>query len=131
MKILIADDDVSLCRSISLYLKHVRGKNYELIFAHTGKEALEKIQKNELDVAFLDELFCEGYDSKLTGREVCRKVKENGLKTKICGMGKYCTPKDWLDAGVDYTYTKESPDNKGKLIGEYLDIIESSEKNDN
>ncbi len=49
--ILIVDDDTSICRTLSLYLK---AKGYETDLAHSGVEAIEKSKVTVYDVALLD-----------------------------------------------------------------------------
>lgn len=49
--ILIVDDDESICRTLSLYLKR---EGYETDLAITGREAIEKSKKKVYDVALLD-----------------------------------------------------------------------------
>ena len=47
-KILIVDDELELERLIKQRLKkHIRAKEFELLFAHNGKEALEKLQSEQ------------------------------------------------------------------------------------
>jgi CheY-like chemotaxis protein len=46
-KILIVDDELELERLIKQRLrKNIKAKEIELIFAHNGKEALEKLQND-------------------------------------------------------------------------------------
>jgi DNA-binding NtrC family response regulator len=49
--ILIVDDDTSICRTLSLYLK---ARGYDTDFAQTGMEGIEKSKKTVYDVALLD-----------------------------------------------------------------------------
>jgi two-component system response regulator HydG len=49
--ILIVDDDESICRTLSLYLKT---QGYETDLAMTGREAIKKTKKKTYDVALLD-----------------------------------------------------------------------------
>jgi len=50
-RVLIVDDDTSICRTLSLYLK---ARGYSTDLAHTGIEAIEKSKKTVFDVALLD-----------------------------------------------------------------------------
>jgi len=50
-KILVVDDNVSLCKTMSLILKH---KSYAVATANEGREAIERVQQNPFDMIFLD-----------------------------------------------------------------------------
>ena len=50
-RILIVDDDESICRTLSLILQE---EGYETDVAYTGKEAIEKTKTNFYNVALLD-----------------------------------------------------------------------------
>ena len=67
-KILIAEDDISLAKMYSLRFKF---ESYEVIVAHDGKEALEKISKEKPDLIILDIMM-----PKKTGMEVLEEIKE-------------------------------------------------------
>ncbi|MBC8252862.1 MAG: response regulator [Ardenticatenia bacterium] len=49
--ILVVDDDVSLCKTMSLILKH---KSYAVATANDGREAIERVQQTPFDMIFLD-----------------------------------------------------------------------------
>ena len=51
VRILIVDDDESICRTLSLILE---AEGYETDIANTGKEAIEKTKTNFYNVALLD-----------------------------------------------------------------------------
>lgn len=54
-RILVVDDELELERLIKQRLrKNVRDKEIELIFAHNGKEALEKLQsEDQIDMVLI------------------------------------------------------------------------------
>lgn len=49
--VLIVDDDLDICKALKIYLS---GGNYELLEAHTGKEALDIISKQQVDLVLMD-----------------------------------------------------------------------------
>jgi len=51
VRILVVDDDESICRTLSLILE---AEGYETDIANTGKEAIEKTKTNFYNVALLD-----------------------------------------------------------------------------
>ena len=67
-RILIADDDPAILRSLSCLL---RFSGYEVIEARDGSTALERSRKESVDLLILD-VMMTGYD----GFEVCQRVRE-------------------------------------------------------
>jgi DNA-binding response OmpR family regulator len=67
-KVLIVDDEEVNTRIIEAYLN----KDYEIITAQNGREAMEKISKDKPDIVLLDIMmpYISGYD-------VCKSIKEN------------------------------------------------------
>jgi two-component system, OmpR family, alkaline phosphatase synthesis response regulator PhoP len=68
IKILLVDDEKDIVEFIKYNLEK---ENYEVITAYDGEEALEKMPQHP-DLVILDILM-----PKLTGYEVCRKIKAN------------------------------------------------------
>lgn len=66
-KILICDDEEGIRESLNLILE----KDYDIAFATNGKEALEYISNNPIDLIILDIKM-----PKVTGLEVLRDIKE-------------------------------------------------------
>ncbi len=75
-KILIADDEELICKSLKK--KFVR-LGYDVIMAHEGEEALLKAQKEAPDIILLDVKM-----PKLSGIEVCKRLKSKKETKKIC-----------------------------------------------
>ncbi len=50
-RILIVDDDVNTCQSLTAALSK---EGHQVFEAHSGKEALEKIRSQEVDLAVID-----------------------------------------------------------------------------
>lgn len=67
-KILIADDEQEIADLIALYLKN---EDYEVFKAYSGREALEIIACEELDLAVLDVMMPD-----IDGFSICRKIRE-------------------------------------------------------
>lgn len=68
-RILIVDDETS---NLSMVRRILQGHGYELSFAQSGKEALEKVRDFRPDLLILD-IMMPGMD----GYEVCCRIKEN------------------------------------------------------
>ena len=101
--ILIADDEDTILNMLTVAMT---ASNYNVILAHDGVEALEKIKEKKPDLVLLDLQM-----PRMDGFEVCRKVKsdvflrhipvimltaQNQVQTKVTG----------LEAGADDYVTK-------------------------
>ncbi len=74
-KILIVDDDESLCRLLNA---HLTSKGYEVEVAFDGEDGLARVEKFRPDLVILD-LLLPGME----GFEVCRRIRENPLFSSI------------------------------------------------
>ncbi|GJM61012.1 hybrid sensor histidine kinase/response regulator [Persicobacter diffluens] len=68
-KILIVDD---IPKNIQVAANILKQENYNITFAKSGPQALEKIEKIEFDLILLDVMMPE-----MDGFEVCRRIKED------------------------------------------------------
>lgn len=68
MKVLIVDDDIHL---LKLYKMELEDEGYEVVAAGTGKEALERFEKEEFDLVTLDILMPD-----IDGISLLRRMKE-------------------------------------------------------
>lgn len=100
-KILIVEDERKIARFVELELKH---EGYEVDYAGNGTEGLAKILDTDPDLVVLDVMLPE-----MSGIEVCRKAREEGVSTPIIML----TAKDdvmdkvnGLDNGADDYMTK-------------------------
>ena len=69
-KVLIAEDEKSLAGAMSIKLKKA---GFEVVTAYNGKEAIEAIQKNKLDLVLLDLIMPE-----VDGFGVLEQIKKDG-----------------------------------------------------
>lgn len=83
-KILVLDDEKEIAEVISLYLKN---EGYEMILAHTGREALRKVEEEQPDLALLDVMLPD-----IDGFRVLQKIRE-----------KHTFPVIMLTAKTEYT----------------------------
>lgn len=84
MNILVVDDEKEIADIIALYLQN---DEYKVFKCHNGEEALECIDKNNLDLAILDVMLPD-----TDGFEILKKIRE-----------KYTFPVIMLTARVDAT----------------------------
>ncbi|MEW6619033.1 MAG: response regulator [bacterium] len=68
-KILVVDDDTELVEALKIRLEV---NNYKVMTALNGIEALDKVYKEMPDLVLLD-----AWLPKMSGWEVCRKIKES------------------------------------------------------
>jgi two-component system, cell cycle response regulator len=74
-KILVVDD---LPNNLKVLRGLLKNSNYQLIFASSGRQCLDLVQKNRPDLILLDLMMPE-----MDGIEVCRRLKESPLTAEI------------------------------------------------
>jgi len=74
-KIMVVDDSRAIVRAVELLLET---ENFETVSAFSGKECLEKLEREKPDLILLD-IMMPGMD----GREVCRRIKKTNKKVKV------------------------------------------------
>ena len=97
-RILIVDDDPDILDVLQLTLPE---EEYEVVEAHDGQEALEKVYERPPDLIILDYIM-----PKMNGREVCQKLKKDVLLRHmpiimLTGKGDVKDKVEGLDAGAD------------------------------
>jgi CheY-like chemotaxis protein len=66
--VLVVDDEQQNLELMEVYLL----RDYDVVFASSGKEALQKLEEEKTDLVLLDIMMPE-----MDGYEVCRRIKEN------------------------------------------------------
>ncbi len=100
-KILVVDDEVKACELLKRFLEM---KGYEVIMAHNGEDAIEKV-KNEKPDAMLLDIRMPGMD----GTEVLKRVREFDKDVGIImvtAVKDEKTGKEALKSGADEYITK-------------------------
>lgn len=114
MNILLADDEKEV---IEMIKKHLEIKGYCIDIAFNGSTALDLIKAKEYDLVIVDHNMPE-----LTGLELIKYVKQNGIKTKTAMITGYPPMKDFFakDMGADEYITKPySPKDIENVIAKY------------
>ncbi len=99
--ILVVDDDLKNIQVGINFLK--KNKNYHLLFATSGQQALERVKETKFDLILLDIIM-----PVMDGYEVCRKLKEDELTKNIPVLfltakhGTENTIKGFEAGGADY-----------------------------
>ena len=118
-KILIADDEPYILRSLSFVLKK---EGFDIETARNGEEALEKAQQFNPKILFLDVMM-----PKKDGYEVCIKLKSNP-ETKdiyiimLTAKGQIIDKEKGLITGADEYITK--PFSPREIVNKVKKIIE-------
>jgi DNA-binding response OmpR family regulator len=114
--ILVIDDDKSILRTFTRILQKA---GYEVEVAETGKEAMEKAEKNNYDLALVDIRLpdMDGTDLLVKMKDTMRKT----VKIMITGFPSLETGVKALDEGADaYLVKPVKPDELLMLIEEKL-----------
>ena len=88
-KVLVVDDTKNIRMMLT---KCLELEGYEVITAVDGKQALEILTMNTIDLAFLDIKLPE-----IRGTEVLKRIREIGIKTPIIIITAYATVKNAID----------------------------------
>jgi len=101
MEILIAEDEIQIAEPLR---KNFLEEGHHAMIALNGEHALELFDKVQFDVVILDWKM-----PKLSGLEVCKKIREKGKKTPILlltALTHTSNKVDALNAGADDYVTK-------------------------
>jgi len=107
--ILIVDDDLDICKTLSLILE---GEGYHVEIANTGKEAIEKSKEKAYNVALLDIVLPD-----MAGTELLRKLCEatpKMIKIMVTGYPNLQNAVEALNYNADAYLIK--PVNHEKLL---------------
>jgi DNA-binding response OmpR family regulator len=114
--ILVVDDDKSILRTFSRILQK---SGYEIETAETGKEAIEKADKRQYDLALVDIRLPD-----MDGTDLLAKIKrqlQNTVKIMITGFPSLETGVKALDEGADaYLVKPVKPQELLMLLDEKL-----------
>ena len=80
-KILIVDDDPTLCRSLKVFL---RDKYSHLVTAFSGREAIELLTSDTFDLILLDVFMPD-----VNGYQVMDYINRKGLRTSVILISAY------------------------------------------
>ncbi len=108
-KIMLADDERSLCDALEIILKDA---GYEVCIAHDGKEAVKVFQQERPDLAVLDVMM-----PWLDGFEVCERVRETSPDVPVLMLsakGDIVDKKTGFKSGADDYLVK--PFNDEELV---------------
>jgi len=110
-KILIVDDEKSMCQYMSIML---RKGGYDVKTVHNGKKALQEIKESNFDVVITD-IRMEGMD----GIELLGAVKETNPTLPVIIMTAYASTKTAIDAlnrGAFYYLIKRAKNDEIKMV---------------
>ena len=80
-KILIVDDDPTLCKSLKVFLSD---KYSDIATAFSGREAIELLEADTFDLILLDVIMPD-----MSGYQLVDYINKNGLKTSVILISAY------------------------------------------
>jgi two-component system response regulator PilR (NtrC family) len=110
-KILIVDDEKSMCQYLSIML---RKEGYDVKTVHNGKKALQEIKESNFDVVITD-IKMEGMD----GIQLLGAVKETNPTLPVVIMTAYASTKTAIDAlnrGAFHYLIKRAKNDEIKMV---------------
>lgn len=113
--ILLVDDNKALVKSIQAILE---SEGYFVEAAHTGEEALKKVETSEFDLILLDIKLPD-----IMGDEVARKVRERKDETNIVlitAFPEFQECIDMLELGISEILLKPIPPDQLVSVAKYL-----------
>ena len=84
--IMVVDDEPAMSRILQRLLT---GEGYRVITARDGEQALKALENNVPDAVLLD-LMMPG----MSGREICRRIKETWPQIKVIYLSAQAPPRD-------------------------------------
>lgn len=100
-RVLVVEDDPAILRGLT---DNLRYEHYEVLTSSDGEAALERIRTDQPDLVILDLML-----PRMSGYEICRKVREEGLTVPILMLtarGEEADRVLGLDIGADDYVTK-------------------------
>lgn len=123
MRILLAEDEVALCRAL---VKILEKNNFSVDVVHNGEDALVYLENGEYDGVILDIMM-----PKADGIEVLKTIRGRGDRTPVLILSAKSEVDDRiiaLDSGANYYLTK--PFNSRELLAALRVITRSQNAND-
>jgi two-component system, NtrC family, response regulator AtoC len=116
-RILIVDDDLSLCHFLTKALSH---KGYEVVACHRGREALDVVRGREADLILLDNKLPDR-----NGLEILKEIKREHPKVSVIIMTAFGTTGTAIEAmrlgAFDYILKPFELDEIFELVDKGLD----------
>ena len=119
MRVLLAEDDVTATRVISLLLKSA---SFTIDHIDTGRETLEMVRQYDYDLVLLDLTLPD-----IDGYEVVRRMRAARISTPVIMLSEICQPQAKIKAfatGVDDFITK--PFDNHELVARMQAIVRRS-----
>lgn len=126
-KVLIVDDTKNIRMLLTTYFE-VNG--YEVLSAKNGQEALDIFNSNDVDIAFLDIKMPE-----ISGTEVLRRIREDGINTPVVIMTAFATIKNAVECtrlgAVEYIQKPFTTEKIKNVLNEFEKSLNEDEKLNN
>ncbi len=105
-KILVADDEPGVRALLSAILSREHERQYEVLFASDGEEALQMARSEQPDMVLLDIRM-----PKMSGHEVCRELRADSLTSHmgivmVTALARQSDREEAMAAGANDLVTK-------------------------
>lgn len=125
-KILIIDDDISICRVLDHFLKK---KGHDTVFFTSGKKALEYLKSNSVEIAF-----CDFRLPDTDGKEMLQQIKEIDAGVQVIIITAYSDVKTAVDVikmgAFDYATKPLLPEEIVRMVEKALNQQEVRKETD-
>jgi CheY-like chemotaxis protein len=112
-KVLIVEDEEDVADTFRMWLED----SYGVSVAHSGSEALDKLERVEVDVVLLDRLM-----PGLSGDEVLERIEKEGFDCRVAMVTAVEPDFDIVEMGFDEYITKpSSPEELRETVDELLE----------
>jgi DNA-binding response OmpR family regulator len=117
-KVLIADDELNIVTALEFLLQR---SGYEVMVAHNGDEALQRVESFGPDLVLLDVMM-----PRISGYEVCRRMRERPdwkhIKIiMLSAKGREAEVSKGVSLGADLYVTK--PFSNNELVGKIGELL--------
>jgi DNA-binding response OmpR family regulator len=117
-KVLIADDEPNIVTALEFLLQK---SGYEVMVAHNGDEALQRVESFGPDLVLLDVMM-----PRISGYEVCRRMRERSdwkhIKIiMLSAKGREAEVSKGVSLGADLYVTK--PFSNNELVGKIGELL--------
>jgi DNA-binding response OmpR family regulator len=117
-KVLIADDELNIVTALEFLLQR---SGYEVMVAHNGDEALQRVENFAPDLVLLDVMM-----PRISGYEVCRRMRERPdwkhIKIiMLSAKGREAEVSKGVSLGADLYVTK--PFSNNELVGKIGELL--------
>jgi CheY-like chemotaxis protein len=107
LSVLFVDDDAVLRKLFTRAVQRIRPQ-WKVRQAANGETALRLVEAESFDVIFMD-MYMASVEKQLLGTETVVALRQNGIKSRICGLSANDKEQEFFDAGAEAFMFKPFP----------------------